>query len=222
MRSPPSKPTKLTRRLESNQERALQPEAVRIGQISWAWNNLHSCFFFLFYALSKAEDESALRIAHAIWHSFQSDRAQRDMVLAVAEQLFKPKSRMFGRIKWAKDCADKLSPHRTDAAHTPIIFVHNDNGSIFLAPDVMTSKRVTLERWVEGSFRRPWPALKGDLLILAKYVAALAANVIKPDGAPFPHRPRLLTIPATQRRARKGSRPRAKAKPSRRPPPSPE
>src|ERR1700730_4146181 len=96
--------------------------AHQVGEVVTAWNDLHASFFYLFETLSGANHPRSREIAHAIWHSIQSDNTQREMMLRVALVALPPKSRTLAQVKWLKETADKMAKMRNDPAHTQISF----------------------------------------------------------------------------------------------------
>src|SRR5437868_4711011 len=85
--------------------RRLSPESrytIRLyGQITaetiWAWNRLHSILFELFLSFLGTQ-ETSYGAAYAIWHTFQSDSTQREMIRHIARRELSPRSRQLSHI----------------------------------------------------------------------------------------------------------------------------
>jgi hypothetical protein len=88
--------------------RARERHALQVGEIIFAWNELQSALFGLFWGLTETNGPKSNEIALAIWHSFQSERAQRDMLLSVARAQLPPTSRSLTSIRWLVRAADDL------------------------------------------------------------------------------------------------------------------
>jgi len=84
--------------------------ARRVGEIIFAWNELQSALFGLFWGLTDGNGRNSNEIALAIWHSFQSEKAQREMLLSFARAQLLPASRALTSIRWLVR-ADDLALH---------------------------------------------------------------------------------------------------------------
>jgi hypothetical protein len=179
---------------------AIERYARQVGEILYAWNELQSALFGVFWGLTETNDTHSHEIALAIWHSFQSDRAQREMLLAVAEAKLPPRSRAITSIRWLKRATDELAIYRNDAAHTPIGTTEP------IGPDYFVTRQSVIARFVEKSPETVWRRVRGDLLRLAEFAEAIQFSF----GAlqPLPRRPRLLIVPPQKRRGRRRSRDR--------------
>lgn len=93
-----------------------------IGEIVHAWNHAHGVLFHVF-SVVVADDNISL--AHALWHSIQSDKGQRAMLSAVVRDKYpKSENSIRAAILWAVAALDQLGTHRNDAAHVDIIAGH--------------------------------------------------------------------------------------------------
>jgi hypothetical protein len=78
----------------------------RMGEIVWHANQLQSGLFKVFWSILGTEKQG---LALAIWHSFKSDAAQREMLEAVAASELPAKSRELKALKWICRQATYLS-----------------------------------------------------------------------------------------------------------------
>jgi hypothetical protein len=69
------------------EERVLRPSAVEIDKLVIAWTGLHTSLCNIF---SLVVDQTLMGVAHAIWHSTTSDRAQRQMLSAALNRAMLP------------------------------------------------------------------------------------------------------------------------------------
>jgi hypothetical protein len=63
-------------------EQQFEPYAIELGKLVYAWNRLHEKLAGLFWTVTGFQNGA---VASAIWHSTDSDRAQRKMLRQVAE-----------------------------------------------------------------------------------------------------------------------------------------
>src|SRR5580704_11611935 len=96
----PSPQIKRRRAWPPDQWKLWRKHAHQVGEIVTAWNDLQAVCYRLFATLSEAKNPGYMNIAHGIWHSVQSDKTQREMMLAAARGALNPKSRALGQIKW--------------------------------------------------------------------------------------------------------------------------
>ena len=108
-------------------ERAFRPLALELGWLVFEWNRLQEAMCELFADFSHDRE-----IAFAVWHTAQSDRAQRKMLRAAveADQLSAPSQVRFREdIHWLLEKIDALAGRRNGALHVPLVFVnHIKNG----------------------------------------------------------------------------------------------
>jgi len=117
-------------------ETASDEYALALGYFVREWNWLQDKLLDLFSTLLEPVRFS---VSAAIWYSIQSDRAQRGMLVAAAEQLFKPEpksdpkdprsklaARYLSEIKWIVGQCNRLGSQRDDAAHTPVSMMLDD------------------------------------------------------------------------------------------------
>ncbi len=105
---------------------AFQQYAKALGELSLAWNDLHEMLGNLFW-VSLGIPNGVMPLD--VWHSSNSDRAQRDMLKAIAE------SHAIGgdltktakiEILWVLKRAISLEDTRNNALHSPVFQSGND------------------------------------------------------------------------------------------------
>src|SRR5262245_46388317 len=105
--------------------KSFRPYVVAIGEAAVAWNGLHEAFRCLFTTIGNDDFPSSA----AMWYSLRSDRAQRQLITALARnayELGQMGAHIFDRIAWLMKQADKLAAVRNDAIHTPLISSRSD------------------------------------------------------------------------------------------------
>jgi len=184
------------------------------GEIVYAAALLHDAFYGLFRCALSLErpDEFGAEIrfhdqALAIWHTIQSDSAQRMMAIYAISTV--PTnlrlSPAISRLKWAANTTDKLARYRNLIAHSPVMFRGEMKGkSIQMVPHFAGdgTRPEHRERLALIHGLKFWRALRDDLLDLRDYVFATTQQVRRMDaksrgaeliGVPqsWPHKPRL-------------------------------
>lgn len=147
----------------------------------------------------------------AIWHSHQSDKSQREMLISAATEVLRFKSpKALACIRWLKDTTDKFSPFRNDPAHTPMSIAAFESGIVLIEPNIFAAKSQSVTRLYEKPLESTWKKLRGDLFMLCAYAIELNRALNNSQFAPLPRRPRLLSIPSSGRRTRRKRRAREK------------
>src|ERR1019366_6955998 len=90
-----------------------------LGELVYAWNALHENLCEVFCAVLSVPFE----VSTAIWHSIQSDRAQRNILRAATENAELKPAAARKSILWLVDQTNKLADKRNDAIHSPYAFV---------------------------------------------------------------------------------------------------
>jgi hypothetical protein len=197
------KPLILSRRRPEKQQAVIVRHARHVGEILIAWNDLQSKLFMIFWVIVSPERH---QVAYGIWHCIQSDKTQRDMVLAAARGALAAKSRMLQHIEWLVDRAAALSVYRNDPAHTAIGFTTDENNKLVPVPDLVAGRDAALKRLADAPTSTYWERVRGDLWSLSYFAGSIWAHLLPPPTPPVPHpfprRPRLMSIPAKKRGGR--------------------
>lgn len=183
-------PPTLPRRMPSGHgSAAIRRHARLVGEVVWAWNDLHRNFGLAFASVLESRNPI---LPHAIWAALTTDRAQRDMLAATINHHFAPDSLKYHRIKWAIDAANSLSTLRNDAVHVPTMLrlgspIRTTTGYL----GVSLSRVMRLN---QVDFCELLQTLRGDIRQLSEYVLWIA-RWIGPHGkqGPLPRKPALLT-----------------------------
>lgn len=97
---------------------------AKLGSVVYTWNELHTVLSMLFAEISGITDKS---IPFSIWHSTESDRAQRKMLQAAVDAAIKTTDKRSTKIKedinWLLGRIDSLSDRRNDIIHSPYEFI---------------------------------------------------------------------------------------------------
>jgi hypothetical protein len=163
----------------------VKKHARHAGEIIWCWNLLNDHLFGIFVTtLGLLGTKRAHEIGHAVWNSFQSDKAQREMLLDVAKAAFPPipgvraERRELAAIKWLVKQTENLSKHRNDVAH--------------------------VNRLADEPTALIWRRLRGDLIALCGYAELLTyALAMQPLSPTWPSRPRMLCSPMRKSKKKK-------------------
>lgn len=179
------------RQLPQELSDAVNEFAAPVGQVMWAWNYCHSSFGRLFSTIASPTN---LRIGHALWHALQSDRAQRQLLLAAAKAALYANKPMLRQVEWAAKSADSLATIRNDAAHVATAFTtHFPQPKV--VPDVLatSSKRLRRLQSHQG-LQEQFQLLTGDLIALSGYVTVLSMVIASPNTIKLSRRPMLKSL----------------------------
>lgn len=204
-KSPATKKLKVPRRTSARVRKAASPYTRPLGELVWAANGLHSAFQFLFHATLRHESVSVVA-AKAMWFSFKSDAAAREMLGAVIDAQLNPESEFYRETKWALHVANFLTGRRNDFVHTPMAFNISTNRLIpnpFAAPDAR------LERLNRQDIAKFAKTLRDDFNALSFYVGHIVDLMTRrePLHQTFFDRPVLLTVPPPQAAKQSSHRP---------------
>jgi hypothetical protein len=189
-------PLPLTRTIPKKHAKRIGVYAQQIGEVTWAWNRMQS---FLAMIFATFVDQTDLKIGITTWNSLMSDDAQRKQLVAIARAKLPPHLKsnmapnMAARIEWATKQADKLAGFRNDATHTP--FMQKKIGVRWKSvpePYVGQPHRVARLQLIGPA--RLFRLLRGDLVALGDYAAALFGEVRHPGSWTLPSRPRMRLL----------------------------
>lgn len=212
----PKLPILYRRNLSKESQMALDDFGTLTAETIWAWNRNNSILMALFSSLL-SPDLSKDHIAHAIWHTFQSDSSQRDLLLQTAKVCLRPKSIKYKQIDWLIKAVNKIAPYRNAIIHVPMIFQETKPGRPNnIALDIGGARLAALDKLtLAGSKKAFWRAISGDLMVLTQFALALSGAVKQVGISPLLHRPRLRTPQLFQQIDAQLNRQQSKAKPKR-------
>jgi hypothetical protein len=191
---------------------AWRPYSVELDYLAISWNQLHHNLSSVFTLLLRAKNEN---FAQAIWHSSDSDFAQRKMLraLIVSDKNSLPMARTLSplhaqEILWIlNQIDDDLRHKRNNALDAPLmILTAVSDGAV--------------RRWVEAHFNPLNPRarpLRGKNLIqefkdytahadvLSRYASQIWHALARPAQHPWPERPKLPQAHKKKRKTRRGS-----------------
>jgi hypothetical protein len=179
------------RQLAKEFRKPIRAFAAPAGQVVWASNYCHSALHGLFCTIV---DQANLDMGNAIWHSQQSDKHQRDMLLAAAEVALAKNKPALRCVRWAINRANALATKRNDAVHMAPIFQSTGSGFEISVNPIATAPRRS-ERLAKQNLKRMFRMLTGDFVALANFVRHVDALLVLPEHYTLPRRPRLLSIP---------------------------
>jgi hypothetical protein len=193
---------------------AFRPYVVALGQLTLAWNELHEAMALLFCSVMGGGYANQFL---AVWHTINSDRNQRGVLVAAAENdINRPASDMrhkelVDKIKWICGQANTLEDLRNDSLHSQLIArgqqVAPMSGLGHIRAGKLQGKADLL-----AEFRRCRDGAKR----LTEYVRAIDDALA--NGTPLPDNLRLPPRGGTK--VRKRPRREQRATSSRQPPPS--
>jgi hypothetical protein len=188
-------------------EDVFRPYIFALGQVAHAWNHLQETLASLFCVVAGINQTIGL----AIWHSLQSDRAQREMlraalaVRALDEDWSKKNPDAKASVSFILEEVNKLADRRNDAVHAPCsVGIHEGEFEV-----------IPLSFWGNPRARK----LKGKAILtefswyeacadsLRSYTHAVEAAL---DGGPWPDKPQMPTLELPP--SRKGKHHRSDAK----------
>src|ERR1700733_3093097 len=161
---------------------AFRPLIIAQGEVLYAYNRLQENFFsaFMFAMASErpngfSHNPDIYSYALTLWHSFQSDRLQRDFVLIALENIptgLKIKEGV-ERLEWAKKQVDRLSHYRNIITHTPMTYAPTKDmmKRLALVPRIggVSTKSKDSDRLLQIKSVRFWKTIRNDLLNLNDY-----------------------------------------------------
>ena len=114
--------------------KAFQPYATALGQLVFAWNDLHVALAMLFCTIMAGDGFS--NPALAVWHGLKSDRSQRDILIAAARAvvLNGGSEELAEEVTWICKQADAIEEVRNNAVHSPLWGTLNQAGTAEIQP----------------------------------------------------------------------------------------
>lgn len=182
--------------------------ALLIGGVSIAWNALHEKFYSMFAWIVRPDGD--LGLPSGIWHSVQSDTAQRGFVLAAAKTT--GDKRFIRSVDWMVKQAEKIGKERNALVHVPMVTTVGDDMKLKVIPSNFGGRESHLQEFTKKPKAADWERVRGNLNVLAQYASSVEVNqfYVGQGGEPYswPRRPRLIglagsTKPKSRRSKRK-------------------
>jgi len=186
---------KVSRSIPKEIRREWTRHAHQIGEISTSWNLLQDAFFELFWIVVANHETEKHSMVHALWHTIQSDKTQREMLENISKNHPTLSKRWRANIKWATKKAYDLSKVRNDSIHTPVQFAYLPNARPILRLQKVSAKKQAVDRLTVNPTATVWRAVRGDLVALANYCHAMSSSYVAhgPTG-PLPRKPPLQSL----------------------------
>ena len=167
-----------------------------IGELVWASNSAHSSVAVLFTFMVNPDDGKP---GVAMWNVLRSDKAQREMAVAVATASLRRTSHLCKSIVWSISKLNSLAELRNDAVHIDVGFDTATRPYLakFHPISSLPSRAERLQR--ERNLVKTFRVATGDILALGDYVFSLHLHRASPDRWPLPRRPRLRWVRAKDR-----------------------
>lgn len=174
----------------------------QVGEIVHAWNHAHGALFHVF---SVVVADSDITLAHALWHSLQSDSGQRLMLEnVVKEKIPSPRNSMRTAILWSVRALAVLARARNEAAHVEIVGGHDE-----IMPGMSARTQYALKMENDPLATR-WKAIRGDLYGVMNYLDGIYLALWNGFPRPLSRRPRLRSVrlqsEGSQRRNRRAKK----------------
>jgi hypothetical protein len=172
--------------------REFRPHATTLGQLIFAWNDLHEQLAAIYWTLAGYSDN-----AIAEWNKPKVDNHKRDLIRRWVNAL-PPAHRnmavdMWNDVVWLVDTIDTLTDFRNDAAHAPVTI---EPESFLARRDNFTAGVISNSAWRN---RRALNLIRKDLLAefrwqrnVAIKLRDYALNVeraLSDEYTPWPNRP---------------------------------
>lgn len=183
--------------------------ALPAGQIIWVSNYLHS-YLHVVFRWSVGDDA----MADALWHEQRNDGPQRGLLLAALDANTTFKADDKARFVWVIKKADKLAELRNDLIHLPTLPYSIFKSASFAAgkrrtpvkvgllPSLISTPPARLARVTAPGWEKSIRLLRGDMLALARYVAAVWGKAVGLHKRPLPRKPRLRLAPDAKAKKR--------------------
>lgn len=200
---------------ERQREKLFRPYALEIGKLALAWNRLQEHLALLFSTALGSGD--TILLAYRVWHSSQSDRAQREMLRAAAEVTFDkeepPWPRALQDTLWLLDKAQSLADQRNDALHSPFILGHSATAVSVRPASFLGHPRARKLQGKDVLAELKWYTQRARILGAFAYGMFYALKIAPMMHQPhaWPDRPQLP--PLGQSKTRKTKHPRKRARP---------
>jgi hypothetical protein len=172
--------------------REFQAHATALGQLIFAWNDLHEQLAGIYWTLAGYADDAV-----AVWNKATVDKHKRKLIrewvnaLPVARRAMA--TGMWDDVIWLVDKVDVLADFRNDAAHTPVTI---ERESFLATGDNFTAGVISNNAW--GN-RRARNLMRKSLLAefrwqrnVATKLRDYALNIeraLSDDHTPWPSRP---------------------------------
>jgi hypothetical protein len=176
-------------------ERLTSAHENAIGKIVIAWNDYQEILGQMF---AKLFGRKPWALALSAWHSLDSDRSQRRMLLAVAHAKLKPKDVLLAEIKWLIDNSDRISDQRNIGIHMPLMKYTDIDGNFQILPLAMYGNKKAA-KMVGRDLLKEYAHYEQQIRKMLGYAVAidfaLTPRTRRRGPGKLPERPRLTAGP---------------------------
>jgi hypothetical protein len=185
--------------------KAFRPYAIKLGELVFVWNELHHNLSVLFELVVQSPSR---KMGMAIWHSTDSDFAQRKMLRAATERASQLTTSQRDDILWALNRIDESLRHdRNDALHSPFAFLSDvpDMTGLLTVPHPSSDSPRAKSLRAKGltNLKARFKEHVALATALSDFTAKIGQTILAPAVETWPDRPSLPH--AHQKKSRKGS-----------------
>jgi hypothetical protein len=178
---------------EAQLRKARQPYAISVGELVFAWNALHENLSEIFELAIKSPSRY---MGTSIWHSTDSDFAQRKMLRAAVERAKHFSQTQRADILWILNRVDDTLRHnRNDAIHAHYIYIQNvpDTSRIIMMPDMASEspRAKSLSAKARSNLKQYLEENTQLADILTDYSSEIFSAILAPAVRSWPERPEL-------------------------------
>lgn len=169
------------------EKRITDDHALAIGRIAIAWNELQESLAELFAGLF---GKRRWRYALTAWQALTNDRAQREMLRAVAEARFGADNRAYQEVGWLVDQAHQhLSDGRNTGIHMPLMVLRDLDGIVSVLPLALFGN-ARAKRMMGKDLLSEYAAYGEDIRKMFTFATGLRFRISVGRGA-WPQRPQI-------------------------------
>ncbi len=167
------------------------PYAAKLGSLVYVWNDLHDSLALLFWVVTGITNGL---VPLAIWHSTDSDRAQRRMLQSAVNATAAAFDAKFKHAKfkvdltWLIDRTNSLADQRNDAIHSPYWFVGPPPMQM-IPNDFQGNPRA--KKLKDKDLLREFTFCADTAVVLTEYARQLAYAIRNSAHVPWPDKPSL-------------------------------
>ncbi len=164
----------------------MEKHLAYIGEVAWRWNCVCVNLMLVFSHLVDPKDYS---IGRGIWLALASDKAQREVLEALAKARLKRNPRTLKNILWAIDQVGKLSGYRNAVIHAPVdADVELGYEDIVYVPEEVSHPRHFNKLGNEDLAKLHRYLIK-DLLVINQYITYVFLKHLNPEWWSLPRKP---------------------------------
>ncbi len=176
--------------------RSIEKHVAYIGEVAWRWNNVCVNLMLVFSHLVDPKDYS---IGRSIWLTLQSDKAQREILIALAKARLEHSPRILEEIIWICSQMGRLSGYRNAVIHAPVTvdvdLRYEDH--VYVPEEV--SSQPHFGKLGNENLAKVHKDLIRDLLLINQYVTYVFFHHLQPERWSLPRRPVMRVLLTKER-----------------------